>query len=181
VLAKDFRWNERGWDSLEIGASLIHRRLLVSNFDLRQKENKVTVNGEISLAEGWSKISESPFLANVRANIQELDSLAGLLGGSLGKASGQLTAEGSLSGRPGSLDGFLGIRGSGIVYHAIPVERMNLEILFRKKQIDLVRCEMVSAKDTLHAKGTVALAAPHDYSAELRANLQEAATKVRPI
>ena len=181
VLAKDFRWNERGWDSLEIGASLIHRRLLVSNFDLRQKENKVTVNGEISLAEGWSKISESPFLANVRANIQELDSLAGLLGGSLGKASGQLTAEGSLSGRPGSLDGFLGIRGSGIVYHAIPVERMNLEILFRKKQVDLVRCEMVSGQDTLHAKGTVALAAPHDYSAELRANLQEAATYVRPF
>ncbi|MFM8765229.1 MAG: hypothetical protein ACKOEZ_10395, partial [Spartobacteria bacterium] len=67
VLAKDFRWNDRGWESLEIGASLIHRRLLISNFDLRQKENKVTMNGEISLAEGWSKISESPFLANVRA------------------------------------------------------------------------------------------------------------------
>lgn len=181
VLAKDFRWNERGWDSLEIGASLIHRRLLISNFDLRQKENKVTMNGEISLAEGWSKISESPFLANVRANIKELDSLAGLLGGSLGQASGQLTAEGSLSGRPGSLDGFLGIRGSGIVYHSIPVERMNLEILFRKKQIDLVRCEMASGKDALNAKGTVALAAPHDYSAELTASLQEAATYVRPF
>ena len=179
VLAKDFRWNERGWESLEIGASLIHRRLLISNFDLRQKENKVTVNGEISLAEGWSKIAESPFLANVRANIKELDSLAGLLGGSLGQASGQLTAEGSLSGRPGSLDGFLGIRGKDIVYHSIPVERVNLEILFRKKQIDLVRCEMVSGKDALNAKGTVDLAAPHAYSAELRANLEELATYVR--
>jgi len=176
ILAKDFRWNERGWESLEIGASLIHRRLLISNFDLRQKENKVTMNGEISLAEGWSKIAESPFLANVRANIKELDSLAGLLGGSLGQASGELTAEGSLSGRPGSLDGFLGIRGKDIVYHSIPVERMNLEILFRKKQIDLVRCEMASGKDALDAKGTVDLAAPHAYSAELHANLEEVAT-----
>lgn len=181
VLAKNFRWNDRGWESLEIGASLIHRRLLISNLDLRQKENKVTMNGEISLAEGWSKISESPFLANVRANIQELDSLAGLLGGSLGQASGQLTAEGSLSGRPGSLDGFLGIRGSDIVYHKIPVERMSLEILFRKKQIDLVRCEMTSGKDTVNAKGTVTLAAPHTYSAELHANLEEVATYMRPF
>jgi len=181
VLAKDFRWNDRGWDSLEIGASLIHRRLLISNFDLRQKENKVTMNGEISLAEGWGKISESPFLANIRANIKELDSLAGLLGGSLGKTSGQLTAEGSLSGRPGSLDGFLGIRANGVVCHSVPVERMNLEILFRKKQIDLVRCEMVSGKDVLNAKGTVDLAAPHAYSAELNATLAEVATYLRPF
>lgn len=181
VLAKDFRWNDRGWESLEIGASLIHRRLLISNFDLRQKENKVTMNGEISLAEGWSKISESPFLANVRANIQELDSLAGLLGGSLGKTSGQLTAEGSVSGRPGSLDGFLGIRANGIVVHSVPVERMNLEVLFRKKQVELVRCEMLSGKDALNAKGTVELAAPHAYSAELNASLAEVATYLRPF
>ncbi len=181
VLANDFRWNDRGWDSLEIGASLIHRRLLISNFDLRQKENKVTMNGEISLAEGWGKISESPFLANIRANIKELDSLAGLLGGSLGKTSGQLTAEGSVSGRPGSLDGFLGIRANGVVCHSVPVERMNLEILFRKKQIDLVRCEMVSGKDALNAKGTVDLAAPHAYSAELNATLAEVATYLRPF
>jgi hypothetical protein len=181
VLAKDFRWNDRGWDSLEIGASLIHRRLLISNFDLRQKDNKVTMNGEISLAEGWSKISESPFLANIRANIKELDSLAGLLGGPLGQTSGQLTAEGSVSGRPGSLDGFLGIRANGVVCHSVPVERMNLEILFRKKQIDLVRCEMVSGKDALNAKGTVDLAAPHAYSAELNATLAEVATYLRPF
>jgi hypothetical protein len=181
VLAKDFRWNDRGWDSLEIGASLIHRRLLISNFDLLQKENKVTMNGEISLAEGWGKISESPFLANVRANIKELDSLGGLLGGSFGKISGQLTAEGSVSGRPGSLDGFMGIRASGVVCHSVPVERMNLEILFRKKHIDLVRCEMVSGKDALQAKGTVGLAAPHAYAAELNANLAEVANYLRPF
>ena len=181
VLAKDFRWNDRGWESLEIGASLIHRRLLVSNFDLRQKENKVTINGEISLAEGWAKIAESPFLANVRANIKELNSLAGLLGGSLGQTSGQLTAEGSVSGRPGSLDGFLGIRANGVVYHSIPVERMNLEILFRKKQAELVRCEMISGSDSLNAKGLVDLAAPHAYSAELGAKLAEVATYLRPF
>lgn len=38
ILASDFRWNDRGWETLDIGASLIHRRLLVSNFDLQQKK-----------------------------------------------------------------------------------------------------------------------------------------------
>lgn len=181
VLAKDFRWNDRGWESLEIGASLIHRRLLISNFDLRQKENKVTLNGEISLSDGWSKISESPFLVNLRANIKELDSVAGLLGDSLGSMKGQLTAEGSVSGRPGSLDGFLGIRGQGVVIHSLPVERVGLEILFRKKQVELVRCELASGQDRLDAKGTVELAAPHVYSAELNATLAELATYLRPF
>jgi hypothetical protein len=58
---------------------------------------------------------------------------------------------------------------------------MNLEILFRKKQIDLVRCEMVSGKDALNANGTVDLAAPHAYSAELNATLAEVATYLRPF
>ena len=176
VLAKDFRWNDRGWESLEIGASLIHRRLLVSNFDLRQKDNKVTLNGEISLAEGWAKIAESPFLMNIRANIKELGSLAGLLGGPLGEASGQLTAEGSVSGRPGSLDGFVGIRGTGLSYRSVPVDQMRLELLFRKKKIELVTCEMRAGQDALDAKGEVDLAAPHQYSAELTASLTELAT-----
>jgi hypothetical protein len=141
----------------------------------------VTLNGEISLAEGWAKISESPFLANVRANIKELDSLAGLLGDQLGQTSGQLTAEGSVSGRPGSLDGFLGIRGKDILCRSVPVERLNLDILFRKKQIELVRCDMNSGQDVLNAKGTIELAAPHADSAELSSKLAEVATYLRPF
>lgn len=85
ILAHDFRWNDRGWESLEIGASLIHRRLLVSNFNLKQKSNAVTLDGEISIADGWAKIAESPFLINLKADIKELGSLAGLLGGGHGR------------------------------------------------------------------------------------------------
>jgi hypothetical protein len=179
VLARDFHWNDRGWESLEIGASLIHRRLLVSNFDLRQKENSVTMNGEISLGEGWAKISESPFLINVRAKIQELDSLAGLLGGPLGDASGQLTAEGSVSGRAGSLDGFASIRASGVTFHSVALEQMRVEVLFRKKTAELVVCEVKSGTDRLTTQGTVELAFPHSYSAKLEASLGDVANYLK--
>ncbi|MFM8363744.1 MAG: hypothetical protein ACKOAS_01175 [Verrucomicrobiota bacterium] len=181
VLAKDFRWNDRGWESLEIGASLIHRRLLVSNFDLRQSENSVTLNGEISLADGWDKITEAPFLVNLRANIKELGSLARLTGGSDQEARGALVAEGSVSGRPGSLDGFVGIRAKAIEYRGIPVDKVDMEVLFRKSLAEIVRCEVRSGKDSFVAKGQVGVIAPHSYLGELEAGLSDVAVWLRPF
>jgi len=181
VLAKDFRWNDRGWESLEIGASLIHRRLLVSNFDLRQSENMVTLNGEISLAEGWEKLTEAPFLVNLRANIKELGSLARLTGGSAREATGALVVEGSVSGRPGALDGFVGLRAQDVEYRGIPVDKVDLEVLFRKSLAEVVRCEVRSRKDSLVAKGQIGVLAPHSYNGELEAALSDVAVWLRPF
>lgn len=181
VLAKDFRWNDRGWESLEIGASLIHRRLLVSNFDLRQSGNTVTMNGEISLAEGWAKIADAPFLVNLRANIQELGALAKLTLGDAEEAKGRLEADGSLSGRLGALDGFLGIRASGVEYRGVPMDAVDVEVLFRKTDAEIVRCEMKSEGDALSAKGRIGQTAPHAYSAELEARLADIAVWLRPF
>lgn len=181
VLAKDFRWNDRGWESLEIGASLIHRRLLVSNFDLRQKENKVALNGEISLAEGWSKIADAPFLLNLRANIKELGSLAGLTGLGVEEVKGELLADGSLSGRPGSLDGFVGVKAKGVEYRGASVDQVDLEVLFRKKTAEIVRCEMKSHGDGLSATGDIEIAAPHSYHAKIEAKLADLAAWLSPF
>ena len=181
VLAKDFRWNDRGWESLEIGASLIHRRLLVSNFDLRQSENTVTLNGEISLAEGWGKLADAPFLGNLRANIKELGALARLTGGGAEEAKGRLVAEGSVSGRLGSLDGFVGVRANGIDYRGVRVDEVDVEVLFKKTIAEIVRCEMKSNGDALSAKGRIGQAAPYSYSAELEAKLADLTDWVRPF
>lgn len=181
VLAKDFRWNERGWESLEIGASLIHRRLLISNFDLKQKENSVALNGEISLAEGWSKITESPFLLNLRANIQELGSLAGLTGSAVEEIQGELQADGSLSGRPGSLDGFVGVKAKGVEYRGASLDEVDLEVLFQKKNAEIVKCELKSSRDRLVASGRIGISAPHRYIAKMEAGLNDIAAWLRPF
>jgi len=181
ILAHDFRWNERGWESLEIGASLIHRRLLVSNFNLKQKSNAVALDGEISIADGWAKIAESPFLINLKADIKELGSLAGLLGGAMGEASGELTANGTLRGRSGELDGFVGLKSKKAAYRTIPLDAIDVGILFRKKQVDIERCEIRSGKDVLQAKGSADLAYPHQYEAEFQTNLTDLATYLRPF
>ena len=181
ILAHDFRWNDRGWESLEIGASLIHRRLLVSNFNLKQKSNAVALDGEISIADGWAKIAESPFLINLKADIKELGSLAGLVGSPMGEASGELTANGTLRGRSGELDGFVGLKSKKAAYRTIPLDAIDVGIIFRKKQIDIERCEIRSGKDVLQAKGTADLAYPHKYEAEFQTNLTDLATYLRPF
>jgi len=181
IRASDFRWNDRGWETLDMAASLIHRRLMVTNFDLQQKENKVTLNGEISLEEGWSKIMVSPFLVNIRANMKELGELTGLLGVPLDETSGQLTAEGSLSGRDAELDGFIGIQATDVAYRKLVLNQMKVDMVFRKKVVDLVLCEIHAGKDVISAKGTAQLAAPHSYTAELNANLTNLASYLRPF
>lgn len=181
LVAEGFQWNKRGWESLEVGASLIHRRLVVTNFDLRQKENRVNFNGELSLAEGWSQISKSPFLVNFQADIHELGTLAGLLGGPLNEAAGRMTAAGSVSGHPGELDGFLSIEASDIVFRSLPPASLRMEAVFRKNEIDVAACNLFSRKDTASLRGTIGIASPHQYAAELTARIADLAVYLSPF
>ncbi|MBU6183052.1 MAG: hypothetical protein KGR46_09620 [Verrucomicrobia bacterium] len=173
VVAKDFRWNERGWESLEIGASLIHRRLLISNFDFRQGENSVAMNGEISVDEGLSRIGGAPFLWNLRAEVREPESLGDLLGVTVCGEGGSISAQGSVSGRAGSVDGFARLEAKGVVVDGVPVDAAKAEVLFKKTQAEVVAFELKSGKDRLAAGGTVGLAKPHGYSAKVSMALRE--------
>lgn len=179
LTVRDFTGGKMAWQSLTMGVNLIHRRLLVSECELVQKDNTVSLNGEISLAEGWSKFSDAPFLANIRARINHLGSLAGLLGFGDGEAEGRLTAEGSVSGRSGRYDGFLGVRGESLRVRGVPFEQLAVELLFRKRQILVSKCEVRSGRDSIAATGEVSTEAPHSYRADVNAAVANAATYLR--
>ena len=181
LVADRFEWNKRGWESLEIGASLIHRRLVVSGFELRQKENLVGFSGEISLADGWSEIARSPFLLNIHADIRELGALAGLLGGPIGEAGGRMTATGSISGRAGRVDGFLSAEASDITFRSLPASCLRADAVFRGGEMEIVRCDLFSKSDTASARGTVSQSAPHQYSAEVNAHIADLVTYLSPF
>ncbi len=181
LVAAGFRWNDRGWESLEVGASLIHRRLVVTNFDLRQKENRVNFNGEVSLAEGFKEIAKAPFLLNVNADIKELESLGGLLGDPKGDLTGRMTAAGALSGREGQLEGYLSVESSGIRYRSLPETSLKLEAVFRRKEAEIAKLEINSGKDRVGVRGTVGIAAPHTYAAEVEGRIADLAAYLRPF
>lgn len=181
LVADGFEWNKRGWESLEIGASLIHRRLVVNGFELRQKENLVGFSGEISLADGWSEIARSPFLLNIHADIRELGALAGLLGGPIGEAGGRMTATGSVSGRAGRVDGFLSAEASDITFRSLPASCLRADAVFRGGEMEIVRCDLFSKSDTASVRGSVSQSAPHQYSAEVNARIADLVTYLAPF
>lgn len=175
VVADNVRWNERGWESLEAGANLIHRRLAVNDFDLRQKENRLSGNGEVLLAEGWESLSRAPFLLNLSGSIQDLGTLAGLVGPPFDEMTGRMSLNGSVNGSNGKMDGFLSIEASEIGYRERPVESAKIDVLFAGEEVQIARCEIWSGGDYLRAKGALGIHKPFRYSGEVEARAEDAA------
>ena len=175
LAADGFRWNKRGWESLEIGASMIHRRLAVSDFELKQKENVLTGSGEFSLDEGLLGIAKAPFLLNASASIKDLGALAGLFGPPFDEMSGRMSLSGSINGEAGKLGGFVSLEASGMGFRKHPIDSGRVEAAFSNTEAQVTRCEFWSDEDFLRAAGTVQITAPHGYSGEIQARVQDIA------
>ena len=175
LVADGFRWNKRGWESLELGARMIHRRLAVSDFVLKQKENAVTGSGEFSLDQGWLGIARAPFLLNLNALIKDLGALAGLFGPPFDEMSGRMSLSGSISGEAGKFGGFLSLEGSEMGFRRHPIESGRVEVIFANTEAQVTRCEFWSGEDFLRAKGSVETSAPHTYSGEIQARTRDIA------
>jgi hypothetical protein len=173
LAADGFRWNKRGWESLEIGASMIHRRLAVSDFVLKQKENVLTGSGEFSLDEGLLGIAKAPFLLNASASIKDLGALAGLFGSPFDEMSGRMSLSGSVNGEAGKLGGFVSLEASGMGFRKHPIDSGRVEASFSNTEAQVTRCEFWSGEDFLRATGTVQISAPHAYSGEIQARAQD--------
>jgi hypothetical protein len=175
LAADGFRWNRRGWESLEVGASMIHRRLAVSDFELKQKENVLTGSGEFSLDEGWFGIAKAPFVLNASASIKDLGALAGLFGPPFDEMNGRMSISGSISGQAGKLGGFMSLEASEMGFRRQPVDSGRVELTFSNTEAHVTRCEFWSGDDYLRARGTVEISAPHNYSGEIQARTQDIA------
>lgn len=181
ILADDFHWNERGWKSLEIGGNLIHQRLVVSQFDLQQKDNKLNFSGEVSLDKGWASLSSSPFQLNISGSIKQLGELAGLLGSPFDEMSGRMSLNGSLSGHVDDLSGYLGLEASDINFRTRPIDSVRLDTTFKDSAAQVTRLEIWSGKDFVQADGSISLSEPHNYSGEINVSLKNIASYARPF
>lgn len=166
-------WKNRGWESLEIGANLIHQRLVINEFQLHQKENSLSANGEISIKEGWASLAKVPFLMNVSGSIQDLGALAGLVGSPFDEMTGRMTLSGSVNGAKGRLEGYLNVEASDVGYRERPVESAKIDILFSGEEARIARCEVWSGDDYILAKGNLGIHSPYRYSGELQARIQD--------
>lgn len=175
LTADGFRWKERGWESLQVGASLSGRRLSVSDFTFRQKGNSLSVNGELALTENWGEISRAPFLLNLSASVENLGALAGLFGSPFDEMSGRMSLNGSVNGRLGAINGFLSAEGSEMGFRDRPIESGRLEMTIANSEAQITQCELWSGRDYVRGKGGVQIMPPHQYSGEIQARVEDVA------
>ena len=79
-----------------LGATYYNRRLEVDQLYVRQRQNELTVNGELAWPKepgGWTR---PPFRGQLNASIPDLNGFAQFLGATTGDLSGAIFAEGNL-------------------------------------------------------------------------------------
>lgn len=179
LVADGFLWNKRGWESFKVGANLIHRRLAVSDFELRQKENTLSGSGEVTLTENWSGLAKAPFLVNLSGSIKDLGTLAAVLGPPFDEMSGRMSLSSSVTGQDGKFSGFLSLEASQMKFRKHPVDSGRVEVAFANNEARFTQCDFWSGGDYLRGKGTLAMTAPYNYSGEIQARSQDVATYAR--
>jgi hypothetical protein len=173
--ASDFRWNDRGWESLVIGGNFIGRKLYLSNFNLTQAENTISANGEMAFPESVAGLSAANFFMNVSADVRDLRALGALAGPAFESLSGQLSLHGSLSGSKGAIDGYLNGAASAVTYRGIPASSAKLSAIARNDEVEVRYAEIWSGDDRIALKGTIGMSRPHHYTGDLTAHIDDLA------
>lgn len=171
--ASDVRWNDRGWESLEVGATYIGRRLYLSNFHLAQESNLISANGEASIPADLAKLPKTRFFVNLSADVRNVEALANLIGPEVGDMHGQLSLHGSLSGDAGELDGYLTAVANDLQVAGLPSGSAKVSAVVNTTEIEVKHFEFWSGEDRVNATATVAVQAPHQYTGDVSVKIND--------
>ncbi len=173
VSADDFRWNERGWQSLVIGLNYIGRRLYVSTIDLTQADNRISASGELAVPEQLADLPRTHYLANLSADVRDLSALSALFGPPFDQLTGQLYVHGSVKGDGGQLRGYLNGEASRIGYSSLPPASMSFSAVAENDELRIFSAELWSGADRVEASGSIGLQAPHRYAGKLQSHIDD--------
>lgn len=173
ISADNFRWNERGWQSLIAGVNYIGRRLYVTSFDLTQADNRISASGELAVPEHLRDLPRTHYVANLAADVRDLSALAALAGPPFEKLGGQLYVHGALQGDGGQLRGYLNGEASGIRYESLPPASARVSMVAQNDELDVPYAEVWAGNDRLEANGSVGIHAPHKYLGEVKGRIDD--------
>ncbi len=173
VAAEEVRWNDRGWESLVVGANYIGRRVYLSSFELAQAGNHISANGEVTIPANLEELPNSRFLLNLSADVHDLRELAALAGPPFDEISGRLSLHGSVSGEGGAIDGYLEGEASGVEYKGLAPSSARMSVVIAGNTFEVRSLQLWSGDDHVSARGSIDLRAPHRYSGELTGSIAD--------
>ena len=175
IEVSDFAWRARCGDHLVFGATYYNRRLQVEQLYVQQRENELTVNGELLWPKkpiGWAALQ---FRGQLNALIPDANALAQLFGAKAGDFSGALSARGEIDSLDPAAHGRLSFRGNGVRFRGVSLDSLGGTVQLAGSEATLGSLEIRHADDFLRAHGTANLAAPHAYAARLTGAINDLA------
>ena len=168
VVARDFRWEGRGWESLRLSAMLTGRNLTLGELTLRQGRNEVVAEGRSRVPSDWRLVLRAPFTAGFHASLEDAGALASLVGPATGlpPLSGSLEMQGSVRGADNRAEGYCSLSGYRMRIRDLPLDWVRADMAFEGDRTRLVALEAYSGADRIRAEGETANARPHSYQAK---------------
>ena len=181
MLADNVRLEKRGWASLAVTANLIGRKISLTDFQLKQHENRVAASGEMTLPEEWHKIAQAPFSLKLKANISDASQLADLVGTSWNNMTGKIFADGEVHGAANRAEGYLNIQGTAMTAYEIPLNSLKLQLLFQGEKTNLTNLDIWSGSDQLQCSAVVENKWPHHYEGKATIQSSDLSEKLIPL
>ena len=165
LVAENFQWEGRGWESLHLAATLTGRNLTVSEFSIQQHENELTAEGQSRLPEDWRAALRAPFTVRFRAQLADAGALGALVAPQFSQLGGGLSLDGEIKGADNKANGYCLVTGNSLRIRELPVDWMNACLLFEGEMTRLSNLDAWSGNDHLAIQGTVTNRRPHAYQA----------------
>ena len=163
----DFVWRTHRADNVMLGATYYDRRLEVDQLYVRQRENQLTINGELLWPKERGSWTQLPFRGQLNATIPDLNEFAELFGATTGDFTGALLADGELDSLAPQAHGRLALHGKEVKFRGVTVDSLSASLGLRGNELTLENLEARHADDFLRAHGSVELTAVHRFEGRL--------------
>jgi hypothetical protein len=174
-IANDFRWGNRRWSALRLGATLSNRRIHLIEFQLEQAHNELRLTGEVSLPARATEWWQSDFSVEIRANLKNVTELSTLFGDGFAETAGSVTIDGSVRAENRSFKGHLDVTGSHLSWRTAPLEAMHAAIQLNGNELKVTNLEFLHGEDFLRGTGVVNIFGEKRYWGELHASVENLA------
>ena len=165
--ATDFAWRARRADNVMLGATYYDRRLEVDQLYVRQRQNELTVNGELLWPKKPGAWTRPPFRGQLNASIPDLNGFAQFFGATTGDLSGALFAEGDLDSLASEAHGKLALHGEAVTYRGVALDSLGGSFQLKGTEATVEGLEVRHAQDFVRAQGSFDLAASHRFAGRL--------------
>ncbi len=175
LVATNFQWESRQWDSLVLGASLFNGRVQIPELTLHQAHNFLNVRGEFALPAAQEAWWQNEFAFDVNAKIENLTELSALVLPEFKYAAGKGTIDGSVRGDHQQFHGQIIVSGSNLTWRNAPIEELHATLKLNGNELQLANLSLFNQGDFVRGKGVVNILGDKQYWGDLHASIEDLA------